>query len=872
MALLTCLALSFCLCLNTFEAVTTQEASGRVTSESAITKISNRSQISESASNKIPNRSQFSESSTTTTTAAVEEIEVGETENGVLESATTTTLREVLHGPLRENRVTLLVGGDVDQILNVNKVLSGLAREISVLQAPGDYSSRAFSRGPSVPPPPPPPSIVPGMLEDDDDDDDGEMPEGVNDMLKSMIIDVLVVLVWQDLPDILLHPPESWRVGSLLMISLRFPCQATLLFESPLASRTPSVALLCPWRAPAQLLKNLEAKTEAKYNNKESVLSKIIEEYFVVESEEDKRYNKESLLSRTADEYFVAESDGRYEHSKSFLVKTINDDVYSSQQKKTSDNEGGVLFHKHSEKTKVGTLSPDKQMKKTDDGEAILIKNHDEETTAFSNSEKTKVTLFPDNQDAKDNRKVIVLFYVLTWLPFHPTQRLQRLGYWNHLVFREFTALFTSRFRSMGGKAIHVSSDNDDAPLLFQDEEDEKYGGTCKQILEALSNWMNFTYTLTPGAPDLKWGELDDNGTWVGLLGEVYRGNKDLAINYFTITHERAQYFDYSVSYLNEGFGFALPVPPELPRWRNLVYPFTWAVWAGVGGMLGLTCCSYYVIFSLQAHPPPPPISIRLNHSLLGIVQGIMNQPQTGAPPASWSLRVFLALWWLTAYILCISYTSNLIAVLTIPIFPARIDTLEQLARSPFRLCMLDYGEFVPEALATSSDKVLRTLGGKMDFVPVTDEGYYGQEDCAELVLEGKNAHIETLAYLQITYADMELTDRVYFMREQIYEGNLAFFYRKHTPWRHLFDEGMRRLIEAGFVPKWQRDIMLGFSHTLGQPSSGQKDSNPRSLSLGHLQGAFLVLLLGLSTSFVAFVTEWSGGKACSSNHYILRE
>lgn len=181
--------------------------------------------------------------------------------------------------------------------------------------------------------------------------------------------------------------------------------------------------------------------------------------------------------------------------------------------------------------------------------------------------------------------------------------------------------------------------------------------------------------------------------------------------------------------------------------------------------------------------------------------------------------------------------------------------TLPPLFSLPFRLCMLDYGEFVPEALVTSSDKVLRTLGGKMDLVAVTDEGYYGQEDCAELVLKGKNAHIETLAYLQITYADMELTERVYFMREQIYEGNLAFFYRKHTPWRHLFDAGMRRLIEGGFVPKWQRDIMAGFSHTLGG-GVVKKESSPHALSLGHLQGAFLILLFGLSTSFLAFLTE----------------
>lgn len=50
----------------------------------------------------------------------------------------------------------------------------------------------------------------------------------------------------------------------------------------------------------------------------------------------------------------------------------------------------------------------------------------------------------------------------------------------------------------------------------------------------------------------MKWGEIE-NGTWVGLLGEVYKGNKDLAINYFTITYERSRYFDFSVSYHTEG-------------------------------------------------------------------------------------------------------------------------------------------------------------------------------------------------------------------------------------------------------------------------------------------------------------------------------
>ncbi|CAL4082898.1 unnamed protein product, partial [Meganyctiphanes norvegica] len=79
-----------------------------------------------------------------------------------------------------------------------------------------------------------------------------------------------------------------------------------------------------------------------------------------------------------------------------------------------------------------------------------------------------------------------------------------------------------------------------------------------------------------------EWGELD-NGSWIGMLGDVFRGKKDLAINYFTVTHERAQYFDHSVSYTQDGFGFAIAIPPPLPRWQSVINPFSYHVWLGTG-------------------------------------------------------------------------------------------------------------------------------------------------------------------------------------------------------------------------------------------------------------------------------------------------
>lgn len=53
--------------------------------------------------------------------------------------------------------------------------------------------------------------------------------------------------------------------------------------------------------------------------------------------------------------------------------------------------------------------------------------------------------------------------------------------------------------------------------------------------------------------------------------------------------------------------------------------------------------------------------------------------------PKAQGKRLFVAAWWLGCFILTSAYTANLIAFLTIPAYPERLQTVEQLARSPYR-------------------------------------------------------------------------------------------------------------------------------------------------------------------------------------------
>lgn len=166
---------------------------------------------------------------------------------------------------------------------------------------------------------------------------------------------------------------------------------------------------------------------------------------------------------------------------------------------------------------------------------------------------------------------------------------------------------------------------------------------------------------------------------------------------------------------------------------------------------------------------------------------------------------------------------------------------------------MLDYGEFVPEALATSKHPTLSALGDKLQLVPVYPElVHWGEEGCIEKVLENTHAHLETYYFVKILYTDLGYGSTVYSLKEQIYIGNLAFLFKKHTPWKGKFNTGMRRLIEAGLVAKFYADILDKYKDAEGKEDMSQL----KLLTVGHLQGPFMMLLAGLALASLALAGE----------------
>ncbi|XP_047499539.1 ionotropic receptor 21a-like [Penaeus chinensis] len=448
---------------------------------------------------------------------------------------------------------------------------------------------------------------------------------------------------------------------------------------------------------------------------------------------------------------------------------------------------------------------------------------------------------------------------VYTYFPFAREKPIRLLGLWNPETFPSFESIFVDRFPSFEGYNFWLGTWFDDYPYLHQSKTgpEGEGDGVEVEMLDAMARRLNYTYHLTIEPPDLNWGDFE-NGSWTGMLGMVHSKDKNFTVNYFGYTNERIEAFDHSVSYWNEGFGLALLRPPPLPKWRSVYYPFTFEVWASVSATFVLTV----IVMLIQDMLQPKPFLGGVGSTWPFLLRAMFNNSIPRLPKAQWQ-RLFVGSWWLYCFIVTTAYTANLIAFLTIPVFPARIQTVQQLAESDYRydpeatcletgVSMYDYGEFVPGALRTSKDPHYRTLGERLDLYSTDDESMYP-------VLNGTHAYIESYSYSVVYIFDRYKVKNAYMLREQLYPGHLCWYFQKNTAWKYKFDEAIQRLVESGLIEYWLKiktEDFLGTDYERKEKLSAEERTNT-ALSLEHVQGVFFLLLIGWAVSFLTFLAEF---------------
>ena len=181
------------------------------------------------------------------------------------------------------------------------------------------------------------------------------------------------------------------------------------------------------------------------------------------------------------------------------------------------------------------------------------------------------------------NKGVTTTFAVLTSFPFRSRlPHISTMGLWDKAHFKSEADLFLDRHPNMEGAVLYLGSWCDDFPFIyFNHKTDDHCIGANLDALTLIANKFNFSFVVQTKTQDQNWGALE-HGRWTGMLGDLVYNNKHLVINLFLVNYERWRDFDTTYPYHAEGFGFLAPLPPPVPQWQSITYPFTGVMWLAV--------------------------------------------------------------------------------------------------------------------------------------------------------------------------------------------------------------------------------------------------------------------------------------------------
>ncbi|KAG7163538.1 Ionotropic receptor 93a-like 9 [Homarus americanus] len=442
---------------------------------------------------------------------------------------------------------------------------------------------------------------------------------------------------------------------------------------------------------------------------------------------------------------------------------------------------------------------------------------------------------------------------VYTHLPYTPEgAQVVEVASWTPkrgLVVREGRSLFPPKFSNFYGAEVNVTA------LRFPPYWDElegpdgikQYSGTDYFLLKSIADSLNFTINVVPTT------------SWAEVTQRVEERVSFMATVLHNVLPGRLERYDYSWVYEYESLFFSMAQPGIKPQWQSLYYPLTDLVWAAV--LLALLLTPVVLLLIIRVGEWRDGGDRVATGTVVQDVTGmLLGQNLPRRLPTVISSRVLVASWLMFALIFGSAYRGNLTAFLTLPKYPPRAETMQDLINTADRITMQPYGIEFKNFFSKSNSQLFKRLGQLMHIVPSVNVGQ-------QQAVDKKQAHLDAGRYQQLKIAERFIgadgTPKLYLGQESISPGMAAWPIPHDAPFRPVLDRCLMAVIEAGLYERWNDDLLRQAQMESRKRYKQQEteketesDSSLRSLTITHLQGAFMLLLLGLGLAGVSFFVE----------------
>ncbi|XP_045127529.1 probable glutamate receptor [Portunus trituberculatus] len=334
------------------------------------------------------------------------------------------------------------------------------------------------------------------------------------------------------------------------------------------------------------------------------------------------------------------------------------------------------------------------------------------------------------------------------------------------------------------------------------------FTGYMVTVLDYIARGLNFSYGFKQ-SPDGTYGGKRTDGSWTGMVGQVFREEADLGLGPFVMTAARAGDVDYTS-------------PVKILGVRIL---------AGQGG-LEVDPWAFVM-------PLAPLESVRWDDN------------------AWWWERVVLGVWLLTTLVLTRSYEGNLMSLLAVRHVPQPYQSLRAILDDPRAVMIWQKGSSNVELIRTAESGIFREVHEaeekeRLKLLAVPDYPSVLETD----VINGRHVIIDLEDNLLATkskHFSVKGRCSFYFGRETIVSQSVGMIGHKTNPLVHFMSKWVLSMNEAGLFDHWYTKAKPNSTSCVSLPS---KITVSAPFSFSNSWVMFVLLLCGLGASLQVLLLE----------------
>jgi hypothetical protein len=311
---------------------------------------------------------------------------------------------------------------------------------------------------------------------------------------------------------------------------------------------------------------------------------------------------------------------------------------------------------------------------------------------------------------------------------------------------------------------------------------------------------------------------------------------------------ERLDSFDATWTHFTGAVTWFVPRERAIPRWQSLIKIFNPGFWLLVFFIYVLGSLTFWVLGNTQSRDKETAsfrhvILIFMNTLSMALSESVYKKPKRIRS------QIFFLLWSLYCFEVNNAYQSSLIGFLTNPGHLPRINDIDSLLESGVELGIQSgIQSDLKDASDPRNKRILKSYitcsGINLDKC-LKRMAYEG-----DLAVAGGRIGLEFLAHTKY----MKNGKPLYVpFKDNIQQGHMVIYLKKGSILLERINSIVLRLQNAGIIDKWVNDIRRKFAKHF---DDALFEDGFCVLTLGHLEGAFYLLLLGMFVSVTIWLLE----------------